>query len=303
MNYKDACRYLEIDEDVPLTIEHLKQQYRRMALKHHPDKNQTKDATQFICIQTSYEYLLKHIKGLPDIHTASHKDDYQSLLFSFLKDVILNQEERIKEKWLYMILFKITNIVDKPLLDFLNLVNLDLLIKIYDIINTYKDVLNIPDDFIVKIAEIVSNKIQQNECIILNPFIEDLLEDNLYKLTEKNHKCIIPLWHHELVYDISGQDMYVRCFPLLPDNVKVDEYNNVHVAVTYAIKDIFGTEKIDVKVGNMMFFIHTKDISLTKTQKKVFKDCGISRINTKNIYDVSKRGDIIVNLTLTLGDV
>lgn len=313
MNYKDACHYLEIDEEhPPLTLEYLKKQYRRMALKYHPDKNKTNDTTQFVLIQTSYEYLLKHVEGyhfIPDtninsdfynevnINTDIYNEDYQSLLFLFLKDILLNQE---KEKWLYMVLFKITNIVDKPLLNFLNLVSMDILIKIYEIINTYKDVLHIPDDFIVKIEEIIAAKTQQNECIILNPFIEDLLEDNLYKLTEKNHKCIIPLWHHELVYDISGQDMYVRCFPLLPDNIRVDEYNNIHISITHDVKDIFGKNQIDIPIGNKVFFLYTKDLAFIKYQKKVLKDCGISRINTKNIYDVSKRGDIIVSLTFTL---
>ena len=122
MNYKDACHYLEIDEEhPPLTLEYLKKQYRRMALKYHPDKNKTNDTTQFVLIQTSYEYLLKHVEGyhfIPDtninsdfynevnINTDIYNEDYQSLLFLFLKDILLNQE---KEKWLYMVLFKITN--------------------------------------------------------------------------------------------------------------------------------------------------------------------------------------------------
>ena len=38
MNYQSAYEILELDEHI-ITLDYLKKQYRKMALKHHPDKN------------------------------------------------------------------------------------------------------------------------------------------------------------------------------------------------------------------------------------------------------------------------
>ena len=310
MNYKEACKVLELTDEI-ITNEMIKQQYRKLALKYHPDKNKTADTSQFVNIKNAYEYLMKHNQYTDDFFTSyegneeppvNENSDYKTLLFSFLKDILLNREnmENIKEKWIYMILLKITNIGNNHLLEFLNIVSVDILIKIYDIINTYREVLHIPEEIIAKIGEILEAKLEKDECIVLNPFIEDLMENNLYKLTEGSQKFIIPLWHHELIYDISGRDLYVRCCPLLPDNITIDEYNNVIVTLKYNIKDIWGSPSIDFPIGNKQYSIYMKDISLLKSQRIVLRDCGISKINTKNIYDITKKGDIIVILLLDI---
>jgi len=311
MNYKEACKVLELTDEI-ITNEMIKQQYRKLALKYHPDKNKTADTSHFVNIQNAYEYLMKHNQRYTDGFFTSYEgneeppinenSDYKTLLFSFLKDILLNREnmENIKEKWIYMILLKITNIGSNHLLEFLNIVSVDILIKIYDIINTYREVLHIPEEIIAKIGEILEAKLEKDECIVLNPFIEDLMENNLYKLTEGSQKFIIPLWHHELIYDISGRDLYVRCCPLLPDNITIDEYNNITVSLKYNIKDIWGSPSIDFPIGNKQYSIYMKDISLLKSQRIVLRECGISKINTKNIYDITKKGDIIVILLLDI---
>lgn len=296
MNYNDACIILDFSEEEELTCEILKRRYRQLALKYHPDKTQTGDSSQFVKINDAYNYLM----NIVDMgHKPAPVDDYKSLLFLFLKDILLGKEnlENIKEKWLYLILFKITGIYDKPLLEFLNIVSVDIIIKIYEIVNMYKEVLHIPDEFITKIGEIMENKRNRDECVVLNPFIEDLMENHLYKLTDR---IIIPLWHHELVYDISGRDLYVQCCPLLPDNITIDNNNNIIVRLSYNIKDIFGKKEISFYIGTQPYLIHMKDVMLIKTQQIVLKECGISKINVKNIFDITKKSDVIVILQLDI---
>ena len=63
MNYKDAFEILEID--LPsvgyngMSLEYLKKQYRKLALKHHPDKNgNTFESNEhFKKINEAYTYL------------------------------------------------------------------------------------------------------------------------------------------------------------------------------------------------------------------------------------------------------
>ena len=60
MNYKKACSCLEIDQDSEITDTILKRQYRRLALKYHPDKNKNNDSSdKFHMVKESYEYLMK----------------------------------------------------------------------------------------------------------------------------------------------------------------------------------------------------------------------------------------------------
>ena len=101
MNYKDAFEILEIDfvdikyEDLSLDL--LKKQYRKMALKHHPDKNgNTEESTEkFKKINEAYSYLKREIKNLkPEDFTSEPDDDsgeqymYFTVLQNFIKSVL-----------------------------------------------------------------------------------------------------------------------------------------------------------------------------------------------------------------------
>ena len=103
------------------------------------------------------------------------------------------------------------------------------LIKIYEILTKNKQYLHIESDLLDKIEELISEKIENDECIILQPCIDDLFENNLYKLTINQHIYIVPLWHTHMVYDNSGNDVYVKCFPILDDHIEIDKHNNIHI--------------------------------------------------------------------------
>lgn len=59
MNYNDAFEILEIENYEDLTLSNLKKQYRKLALKYHPDKNgNTEISTEkFKKINEAYTYL------------------------------------------------------------------------------------------------------------------------------------------------------------------------------------------------------------------------------------------------------
>jgi hypothetical protein len=150
--------------------------------------------------------------------------------------------------------------------------------------------------FIEKIDEIIENKERKNFTkerihIILHPLLEDLFENNLYRLSE--HNIIVPLWHHELIYDISGIELCVECYPVLPENVTIDEDNNLHVLLNYHLNEVMSLEIIEINLGNKTFHIERKLLYLREFQKYVLKKEGIVKINEENIYDISEKSTII----------
>lgn len=110
------------------------------------------------------------------------------------------------------------------------------------------------------------------------PTLNHLMNHDVYLL--KDYGMYIPLWHQELVF----KNIYIEINPQLPDNIYIDEDNNIHVFES-------GPFPIIVNVGDVSF-------SIQHTIKNIveLKGMGIPVINIKNIYDVSVLSDIIVHI-------
>jgi hypothetical protein len=63
----------------------------------------------------------------------------------------------------------------------------------------------------------------------LNPSIDDLLNNNFYKLYIENELFLVPLWYNESYFDISGSEIIVICEPELPKGMQIDDDNNILV--------------------------------------------------------------------------
>jgi len=297
MNFTKACVILDIpiDHRNPLNKEVLKKQYRRKALQYHPDKNKGANATgEFLLINEAYHYLdnNKHI----DIFENSN---YESDLFSFLKQTLhASGENLMQNKVFQMILTKIVECCEAKALDLLEKLDKNVLVKIHELFNMYRDVFHFSEGFLKSVDEILVNKIQKDECIILNPFLDDLWENNLYKMVEKGGTFLIPLWHHELVYDNSGCDLYVKNIPVLPDNVRIDEKNNIHVELSYGVHELWDQPVVEFYLGKKRLYFNTDQLYLRKHQTIVLCRQGISNINMENIYDISNKSDVVIHLDI-----
>lgn len=310
MNYRIACETLCINGDITITEDVLKKQYRINALRNHPDKSSAPDATpRFQQINAAYQYLLKDLHFMSmdendtddDTETEDTEDinttnSYASILMSFVKNIVKNDVPN--NKIYHIILQKISNTCEKKALEMVEKIDKNVLIKVYEIIQNYRETLHFSTDFMNKIKEVINKKIEKDECIILNPTLDDLFENNLYKLCVNGFTYIVPLWHDELVYDNSGNDIYVKCFPLLTENITIDNKNNIHVNLSYDIKEILQKEYIAFYLGKKEFEIEPRELTVEKTQMVILKGEGISKINTIDIYDVSKKSNVILHITL-----
>jgi|694.fasta_scaffold24948_4 hypothetical protein len=275
---------LGIENRIQITPELLKRQYRIKALRYHPDKNSSPDANeQFRLVREAYEYLSDHNSPMENL-------PYVDLLKEFLNS---------KSPIIHIIISKLSHMCEDKALRFINSIDKMILMDIYKLLIVNREILYIPDIFIEEILKILITKTQGDERILLNPSLDDLWKDNIYKLVVDDRTYLVPLWHHELVYDNSGCDLYVKCNPILPDNLEIDEDNNVIVSLEYKIADLLQMDETYIVIGERVFSFTTNELRVVKRQRIVRSGMGISRIKQKNVYDVSTKGDIIFDITLS----
>jgi len=293
MNTNRARELLDLDAD--FSEQDLKKQYRRKALLYHPDKNHEPDACiKFREIHDAYKYLTTHGDLGMDFDTDS--TDYESVLMRFLK-TLWGQEDD-KSRLFYMIVHKIANCCEARALTILEKMDKNVLIKIHGIFDTYRDVFHFSEGFLKTLEKVLNDKMKRDECIILSPFIDDLLDHNLYKLTESGGTFLVPLWHHELVYDNGGSDLYVKCEPVLPDHMRIDSKNNIHVDLEYSVQELLDHKEIEVFIGKRVVKFSPSELKICKSQTFIMYSQGFSRINTKDIYDISRLGDVVLHIGL-----
>jgi hypothetical protein len=307
MNYQKAKQYLEVTDYTDVELENMdiiKKQYRRLALKYHPDKNPTSEAKiRFLEITESYEFFCDlYFSSEPTNIKNNFTVSYSELLKDFLNSIFCEGNiygNIYVTQILQQVIEKMTKLCEDKSIEILKRLNKQMLTKLYEIMFNNKDILLVNDTFLEKIYGILDEKTKNDLCVILNPSLEDLFDHNLYKLHHKNQIFIIPLWHHELVYDVSGTDLYVKCFPMLPDNITIDSDNNIIVEITVDIETVFNDGGINVELVDQWFRIPAKDIRLLRDQTVVIKGVGIPVIQTDNIYDINRKSNIIVDIFLT----
>lgn len=294
MNRELAIYILEIPVEytMDLTVDIIKKQYRIKALQYHPDKNSDPGAVdQFRKIKDAYDYLLHHEGGDIDSHDYS----YSTILQMFLNGLWKGESN---SHLFSIIIDNIVGCCETNILAILEKLDNDTLIKIHDVFSKYKNAFHYSEGFLKYVEQVLSNKIKNDNCIILNPSIDDLFDCNLYKITENGYTYIVPLWHHELVYDNSGCDLYVRCNPILMEHILIDEDNNIHYFAKYSIGDIFKQETIEIKMGLRKFSIYVSRLFIKHNQVIVLNGRGIPRICNDDVYNVVRRSNIHIHIEL-----
>ena len=312
MNYKDAFNILEIDISIvsynDISLEYLKKQYRKLALKHHPDKNgNTLDSNEkFKQINEAYHYLKREIQHLnPDYDTSIELDEDEtftsSLYFQILKNFIKTVFEENTD-----ILSKIVNDIinagkhiSVKLFDDLDK---DTALNIYIFLSNNRSTLHLTQDILDIIRDIVVKKYDNVIVYKLNPTISDLMNNNLYKLYVNNELFLVPLWHNESYFDVSGCEIIVICEPDISNNITIDEENNICVEKNIYIhneltKMLTNNTALKIYIGETEFEIALSKLFIKSEQYYVIKNEGISKIK-KDIYDISEKSNIIVKINM-----
>ena len=177
------------------------------------------------------------------------------------------------------------------------------MLNIYTFLSKYSSLLNLNDDILEQIKQLVLNKYENIQLYKLNPSINDLLNNNIYKLYVGNELCLIPLWWDESHISYSGGEVIVICEPELPSNIKLDEYNNIYTDIKLNIVNdlvnlISNNDDILINIGDKKFNIPISELYLKKEQIYLIKNQGITSPDDNNINDIKNRSDIIIKIIL-----
>lgn len=199
-----------------------------------------------------------------------------------------------------LIVSKIVGLCQTRALQYIEKIDRTTLRKIYTILEKYRSVGGDRNGYGVHISEIIMHRIaeilsKKTECVLLNPSLDDLIVDNLYKITENGQTFIVPLWHHELIYDNSGAEFMVRCNPILPEHMEMDEDNHIYIYLNYRLSELWENETITVPFGKTTVEFQTHHLSITRTTQTIrLRNRGIAHIHASNMFDNSVRKDVVL---------
>lgn len=313
MDYEKASLVMDLVH--PFTQEELKKRYYELALKYHPDrkneemdeKTQTEtfqnifEAYSFLCNNHCFEFDCQDVRD-------EVTDNYLSIFSKFLSSLSGIEIERknvieIIQEIIQFTSFKTFEKLDKETAS-----------KVFAYIEKYKDVLMIGEENINALREKMRDKTKNDIVCEVPVTIDDLLDNNISDIEYNSSIFSIPLWHDEITFPLSKKSVLentpessdtilsvtFKCIlENIPDHISIDEDNNIHVNINLALNHfILDREYIEIKIGRRVFKLSFCELYLRKIQTYTFYNCGISRINTNDIYNRCKKGNICVHISM-----
>lgn len=337
-NIQSSLHILGFPTDTPpSSLKELNKKYHLLALKHHPDKagfDTGKDASidsteRFKEINEAHKCVKEYFYGSTSFAFHGNSDDnevnmdtagYDSILQLFIKTVIVKMAKTEVEadptaiqSLIHLI---ITKGIHSAVLLFRNM-DKQSSITIYEILSKNQELFGISREIMDELTTIVEEKTRDDIVIRLNPSLLDMLLDRVYILQECGQPYYIPLWHGELHFKqpLNAGEIIVLCEPELPDNVSIDENNNLYISLEINVLELFEKQILpiyindEIKTHGFVYYLHAGDVSLQSSVRQCVllrgitgdAGCGgvaICNTQTSDIYKINTRGKVYANIRL-----
>jgi len=335
MNVKTACKLLNITTSHHLlTLACLKKKYYTQCLRAHPDKNgnSTESNAQFQKINDAYSFLQTTIQmqaNLKNVKPTKSKIHFSSfqIFRKSVGDFIQKTNLIYRDIDHTVIASIIKSIVDETYMDnyfsLIGSLNKSTREKIVSFIDLYKNRLNISSDTLELVRLILlyddddddsetglNNSGSIDQIVYLNPTLNDLFCNNIFKFVTQNQLFYVPLWFGESIFDLEcGKSMQVICNPILPNGVTIDDDNNLYTSIHICLPELNKLIKnnccLYVFIDSIKICVSTVDLSYIQLQfidnldpTFIYTHCdkekGPSRANPDDMYNVLSRSDIFV---------
>ena len=291
MNLEKALKILNITGEV--TESKVKKQYYKMALRCHPDKNNSAGgAERFHACNDAYVFLQQHL----DVEIEDTNHNYLSLFKKCIRTMF--PDIQWDDIFLETTVSGIIKNCRKISLKIFEKISKDKAFELYAFLSTHAEVFSLSDTVLKEMYTVLQKKMKRDNIVILNPTIDDLLNDKVYKLKIEERTFMVPLWHHEVCFDISGADLIVQSLPDLESHIFIDNHNNIICKFEGKIQRVLDTQQIIIKIGNKFFVVQGENLHIKPQQTYVLRNAGILTVAEEDLYSTKERGHIYVEIKL-----
>ena len=287
-NKEHACDILGLQ--LKYTNNMLRKAYLRQALKYHPDKPGG-NKEKFQEIRQAFDYLNEN-----DLHNKP-EGRFDTKIEMLLKKCIgfFSPETDLDDKFINTSLKNILINCENISIQIFKNLTFEKATTLYKYFHEYNEVFQLSPEVLFKMKEIIKQKAESTNILVLKSTIDDLLNNKIYKLEHQEHDYYIPLWHKRFnINDILILNEYE-----LPDNIIIKDNNDIWIYKEIPLHTLFHDGDCEIFMGKQTIKIESDTLKITKTpQIKLFKNIGIPCVNKNDIYNFDKKSNVYVEILL-----
>ena len=130
---------------------------------------------------------------------------------------------------------------------------------------------------------------------------DEVYKDNVYKLYFNDKLFLVPLWYKECFFDYGDIELHIKIFVDLPENINIDNNNNIHIYSNLKLLDIINKEELYFYINDNKFTLNRRNLYLNHKQSYELQNSGICHISQEmpdEIFNVLFKTSVFIHINL-----